>query len=264
MNSLFFSRIPAMDTGTLAKIIQYIQNSYQPPEKTDYGGGFQFAAMINVEQKYCSGPFDNNFLDGENSATVKEQLNKVSLYQGQKLVVAVPMNKGQGGKAVHSERVLLMCGDNNQAVTPVKNLLNKIKDGCSVFYTYNSPCMQFCLNQQRDEDERKREQALKERNEKNRLKGKKIVPIEPAVKKCIVDSLDILTNYRGLKAFVFSRVYDNDIGNTEDEKKRKVALLAAALKTVAEKVPLYKCSGTSCVNCLSGGEIVSQCLSNNP
>lgn len=214
--------------------------------------------MINVPVKYCTGRFDNNFLSGEmDSQTVKQLLKKDFVYEGGNLVLAIP--KGAGKKAVHSERLLLMCGDNGDAVTPARNLLNKVDGGCAVFYTYNSPCMELCLNQLRDEDERKKVEKERERNEK---KGKN-VEIPPAVEKCILNSLSMLTNHRGLKAFVFTRVYDNDIkGNTAEEIQEKKHLLAAALKLVAERVPLYKCSGTSCVKCLNDNQIVGQCLSN--
>ncbi|KAL2096323.1 hypothetical protein ACEWY4_008471 [Coilia grayii] len=214
---------PVLNEATLAQIIRYFKTEYQ--KKQDNGKGVQFAAAINIAGRYCTA-FDNNFLDGEDSAKVKEAINNgVKLYTGEKLVAARPQFFKRL-PSIHSERRLLMCVDNNTFVTPMQNLLNNNQHGCVVFYTYNSPCLELCLNQ------------------------------TEGVQSCILDSLSMLTNHRGLKAFVFSQVYRNDIG---EEKRDK---LAAGLRLVAKQVPLYKCSDDSCVKCLSGNQIVPQCLSN--
>ncbi|XP_063070600.1 uncharacterized protein LOC134461636 [Engraulis encrasicolus] len=250
------AKMTVMDTTTLAKIIQYMQDNYQL--STAHTSKGQFAAMINVPEKYCTGLFDNNFLSGEqDSQTVKQQLNEKFVYEGRNLVLAIP--KDAGKKAVHSERFLLMCEANDNAKTPAQKLMSKLEGGCAVFYTYNSPCMEFCLNEKRDEESR---QFVEAQKIKNARKGDTL-EVPPAVEKCILNSLSVLTNHQGLKAFVFTRVYDNDIkGNTAQEIQEKKHLLAAALKLVAERVPLYKCSGTSCVKCLKENQIVGQCLSN--
>lgn len=197
---------------------------------------------INVPGTQCGATFDqNNFLSQDDADTVKQNLQNNKLYQGQQLVAAIPNGKRSSSK-IHSERALLMCNGYNQAVTPVQNLLNKDKAGCVVFYTYNSPCLDYCLNQVKDEDARKKVEA-------DRQRGKTVAP---AVEKCILKSLSMLSGHAGPKAFVFSQVYRNDINKPE---------LADALKKVAEQVPLYKCTTNSCVKCLSGNQIVSQCLS---
>ncbi|XP_042564710.1 uncharacterized protein LOC122133180 [Clupea harengus] len=247
--SLISSGVSAeeVDQNTLAKIIQFINTNYQPPGQTDSGDGVQYAVAINVPKEKCGPGFsEGGFLSVDSAKTVKEALENHNLYQGTQLVAATP--KGEKTTAVHSERALLMCEASSDAVTPVQNLLNKDQNGCVVFYTYNSPCLDFCLNQAKDDNEQNRENKQNERNQKKNIES----TAAPAVKKCILKSLSVLTNHVGPKAFVFSRVY------RKDENK---PTLKAALKVVAEQVPLYKCDAGSCVKCLSDGEIISQCLS---
>ncbi|XP_076137723.1 uncharacterized protein LOC143121229 [Alosa pseudoharengus] len=236
-----------VDLKTLAKITGVFQTKYQPSGQTNSGDGVQYAVAINVPADQCGATFSQNFLSQEDERTVKQELTAKNLYQGPQMVAATPKG-GSSTSKIHSERALLMCTGFNQAVTPVQNLLNKDKGGCVVFYTYNSPCLEYCLNQAKDENERNREKIQTERAEK---KGKP-VNVAPAVAKCILNSLSTLSNHNGPKAFVFSQVYRNDINKPE---------LAAALKKVAEQVPLYKCTTNSCVKCLNNNDIVNQCLS---
>lgn len=203
---------------------------------------------INVPAAQCGSTFnENNFLGEEDQVQVRNDLITQNLYKGTRLVAATP--KGDGSTAIHSERALLLCGDNNQAVTPVQNLLNKDKDGCVVFYTYNSPCLKYCLNQAGDDNEENRVRIQTGREAKKKENQKQV---HPAVKKCILNSLSILTNHRGPKAFVFNQVY------REDKNKDK---LPAALTEVAKKVPLYKCESNSCIKCLNNDNFNNQCLS---
>lgn len=243
--SLLFCGLFAVEVNekSLAKIIGVFEAKYKPSGQTSSGDGVQYAVAINVPATECGATFDqNSFLSQDNADTVKKDLKANNLYQGQQLVAATPKGKSSSSK-IHSERALLMCDGYNQAVTPVQNLLNKRKDGCVVFYTYNSPCLDYCLNQAKDENERKREAA-------QRGRGK--TDVAPAVEKCILNSLSMLSGHGGPKAFVFSQVYRNDKNKPD---------LAAALKKVAEQVPLYKCATNTCVKCLSGNQIVNQCLS---
>lgn len=171
---------------------------------------------------------------------VKKHLNEKNLYQGEHLIAATPTN-GSSKSKIHSERALLMCEDISQAVTPMKNLLNK--SGCVVFYTYNSPCLSVCLDQERDDNVRK-------------MAEKAITKNKP-VEKCILKSLSMLTDHQGPKAFVFKQVFRKDLN---EEYRTK---LADGLKKVAEKVPLYKCASGSCVRCLSDNQIINECLTEN-
>lgn len=230
----------------------FVSLSYKPAETTDSSDGAQYAVFINVPAEQCRANYNlNNFLSSENRDTVRTDLNdkKKRLYQGTQMVAARP--KGSSSNSVHSERALLMCGVNNQAVTPVQNLLNKNNGGCVVFYTYNSPCLQYCLNQANDDNEENRERIQKEREDKKK-RGK---IVSPAVKKCILNSLSVLSNHSGPKAFVFSRVYRNDMKNEDKDE------LTAALKEVAQKVPLYKCDTNSCIKCQDNNQFRNECLS---
>lgn len=223
----------------------FVSPRYKPSETTPLNEDVQYAVAINVPASQCKAAIDQNFLSGEKAEDVKKDLKEKNLYQGQQLVAATPPTKGKKSSKIHSERALLMCGDTIQADTPVKNLLNKNKEGCVVFYTYNSPCLDYCLNQERDEQEANSKNAQK-------AKGKTVTP---AVEKCILKSLSILSEHQGPKAFVFRQVYRIDKG---DEKRD---MLAAALMKVANQVPLYKCDAHSCVKCLNNNEIITQCLS---
>ncbi|XP_041920167.1 uncharacterized protein LOC121684244 [Alosa sapidissima] len=236
-----------VDLKTLAEITRVFQTKYQPSGQTNSGVGVQYAVAINVPANQCGATFSQNFLSQEDERTVKRELTAKKLYQGPQMVAATPKGKSHSSK-IHSERALLMCTDLDQAVTPVQNLLNKDKDGCVVFYTYNSPCLEYCLNPGFDENERNREKVGRERAER---RGE-TYNLPPAVARCILNSLSMLSNHNGPKAFVFSQVYRNDINKPE---------LAAALKKVAEQVPLYKCTTNSCVKCLNNNEINNECLS---
>ncbi|XP_023694504.2 uncharacterized protein [Paramormyrops kingsleyae] len=224
-----------VDLNTLHRIIQVFESRYKP------GEDLQYAVAINVPAEQCKENFNKDNFLSEYTDNVKDDLKKKRLYIGNHMVAARP--KGGGSTAIHSERALLICED--QAVTPVQNLLNTAdRNGCVVFYTYNSPCLDYCLNQKNDNDQQNRERAQKERGKTD---------VTPAVKKCILDSLSILTNHPGPKAFVFSQVYRKDRENTN---------LASALKEVAEKVPLYRCNTNRCIECLDNNKkFNNQCLS---
>ena len=220
----------------------FVSPSYQPPGKNDNGVHLQYAVAINVPADQCGPGFSqDNFLSEDSAEKVKEDLEHKNLYKGSQLVAATPKGTGQTN-AVHSECALLMCEDSD-GVTPMQDLLNKKKDGCVVFYTYNSPCLKLCLNQAKDKEAKEAMDKKITLNRKN---------IQPLVQKCILESLIVLTNHVGPKAFVFSRVYIEDL---------KSEALKAALKVVADKVPLYKCDADSCFKCLDNGQIIEKCLS---
>ncbi|XP_067092119.1 uncharacterized protein [Osmerus mordax] len=243
--SLISSGVSAeeVDQNTLPKIIQFIGTNYQPSGQNDNGDRLQYAVAINVPAEQCGPGFSqDNFLSEDSAEAVKKDLKEHNLYKGSQLVAATPKGTGQTN-AVHSERALLMCKDSSDAVSPMQDMLNKNKDGCVVFYTYNSPCLKLCLNQAKDNE-------LKKARDKTIQRNRPKIP--PLVQKCILESLSVLTNHGGPKAFVFSRVYIEDLESDT---------LKAALKVVAEKVPLYKCDANSCFKCLSNGQIIEKCLS---
>ncbi|KAG9268148.1 hypothetical protein AMEX_G17090 [Astyanax mexicanus] len=131
-----------VNTETLARIIQFFDDNYKKVEKNVR----QYAVAINVPEDQCKinfVPDKNNFLTKEESST--NVINKiydenVALYEGQELIAAGTLKKQKHTR--HSESILM----NPPESSPMTNLLNKKKDGCVVFYTYNSPCVQTCID----------------------------------------------------------------------------------------------------------------------
>lgn len=76
--------------------------------------------------------------------------------------------------------------------SPLTYLLNKKKDGCVVFYTLNSPCIDRCLNKKHKDN--------------------------------IIPGLDELKEYQGIKAFVYSNINTKDKGKENlREALKKIA-----------------------------------------
>uniref|UniRef100_A0A672NGT9 Uncharacterized protein n=1 Tax=Sinocyclocheilus grahami TaxID=75366 RepID=A0A672NGT9_SINGR len=110
----------------------------------------QYATAINVPKDQCQqnfNPSQNNFLTQEDAVNVKNAItdDTKALYQGAELIAAgtkkVVISKKKQYN-MHSESLLLNPADNS----PMTKLLNKRKDGCSVFYTFESPCLDTCLD----------------------------------------------------------------------------------------------------------------------
>ncbi|KAL7849480.1 hypothetical protein SRHO_G00211030 [Serrasalmus rhombeus] len=125
-----------VDQNALARIISKLQKEYCPKQ------GDQFAVAINVPARYCSAGSnldDGSFLKNDKPDAVKRDMNGVNkLYQGKELIGALRKSSNNKG-FYHSEYLLLREPDPEHS--PMKNLLNKNKDGCVIFYTYNSPCI---------------------------------------------------------------------------------------------------------------------------
>lgn len=156
---------------------------------------------------------------------------------GDNLVAARP--KGKGTKAVHSERMLLMERVGNTQQIPMEHLIRNHVDDCVVFYTYNSPCMDYCLNQAGDDNEDNR---VKIKTERNNKKGRNPVPVSPAVYKCIIAPLErLFKDHTGPRAFVFNEIYVKD--NSKQDRLK-------ALLPLAQVMPLYRCQkGHPCAFC---------------
>ncbi|XP_066499887.1 uncharacterized protein [Hoplias malabaricus] len=140
-----------VDINTLARIIQFFDNNYRQVEKKDNIEIVrQYAAAINVPKEQCQSGFvpdQNNFLKKEEEATnVKNKIYdpNLALYQGDELIAAGTLERTEGKKTYkrHSESTLMNPPDKS----PMSTLLNKRKEGCVVFYTYNSPCVQTCID----------------------------------------------------------------------------------------------------------------------
>ncbi|XP_051719353.1 uncharacterized protein si:dkey-96g2.1 isoform X2 [Ctenopharyngodon idella] len=154
-----------VDRETLSRIQGYFRNNF-------YNNG-QYAVAINVPQQQCQRGFSPtrfNFLTHDPSATVRLNTvpNSMNVYRGRQVIAA-----GFHTNA-HSEH-LLMNPTNN---SPLTNLMNTNRDGCVVFYTLNSPCLNRCLNN-------------------NNINN-------------ILQSLVELNAYNGIKAFVYTSIYTYD------------------------------------------------------
>ncbi|XP_017536979.2 uncharacterized protein LOC108410424 [Pygocentrus nattereri] len=165
-----------VDQNALARIISKLQKEYCPKQ------GDQFAVAINVPARYCSAGSnldDGSFLKNDKPDAAKRDMNGVNkLYQGKELIGASRKSGNKKG-FFHSEYLLLREPDPEHS--PMKNLLNKNKDGCVIFYTYNSPCIGTCLYEEGDSN--------------------------------ILDALYIFTGHQGPKAFVYNRIFKRDRTN---------------------------------------------------
>ncbi|KAL6471949.1 hypothetical protein MHYP_G00205990 [Metynnis hypsauchen] len=152
-----------VDQNTLPRIIYHIQQYSPGPKK-------QYAVAINIPAEMCGADFrpDDTFLAGDKPGEVTCYFSKRLIYQSATMIGAVPKN------SYHSEFWLL--NPRNPDVSPMKNLLNERKDGCVIFYSYNSPCLGTCLNA-----------TNTGRN--------------------ILTALDMFTRHDGPKAFVYSQIF---------------------------------------------------------
>ncbi|KAI4882541.1 hypothetical protein NFI96_034473, partial [Prochilodus magdalenae] len=132
----------AVDAKTLARIIEFFNNNYKKVEKGDVR---QFAVAINVPKEQCLKDFvpnNDNFLTKEVATNVKNKIydRKIALYEGSELIAAGTLERKKYNR--HSESILM----NPAESSPMAKLLNNRKEGCVVFYTYNSPCIDTCIN----------------------------------------------------------------------------------------------------------------------
>uniref|UniRef100_A0A8B9GRU9 CMP/dCMP-type deaminase domain-containing protein n=1 Tax=Astyanax mexicanus TaxID=7994 RepID=A0A8B9GRU9_ASTMX len=137
-----------VDIDALADIIKFFDDNYKKLEKKEVVR--QYAVAINVAEKQCKenfAPDDRNFLTNESLThdQIKSKIydENVALYEGQELIAAGTLKKRKYNR--HSESILMNPTDCSES-SPMTKLLNKTKDGCVVFYTYNSPCAQTCTN----------------------------------------------------------------------------------------------------------------------
>ncbi|KAG7322137.1 hypothetical protein KOW79_014995 [Hemibagrus wyckioides] len=152
-----------------------------------YGIDGQYALGINVLAKYCAqgASLDQNFLSGDEANKVKSDMNSEEcIYIGNELVGARPKRKNSK-RNIHSESLLLRIPVAENP-SPMQDLLNRRKDGCTVFYTFNSPCVQTCST--------------------------------PNGNHSIIPALDMFKTHTGPKAFVFSEIWKHDVGKNQWEQ----------------------------------------------
>uniref|UniRef100_A0A8C2ATI7 Uncharacterized protein n=1 Tax=Cyprinus carpio TaxID=7962 RepID=A0A8C2ATI7_CYPCA len=206
----------SVDIKTLARITRFFHQNYEIG---------QYAVAINVPKNQCKKNFNpstsRDFLNEDNNIDVRNIISagEKPVYEGKELIAA---GVQRTPNTAHSEFLLMNPPDNS----PLTRLLNKRKNGCVVFYTLNSPCMNTCL---RDHG-------------RYNIKG----------------GLNKLKAYKGIKAFAFKNIWNQD-RNSTDGLRRK-------LKEIASRIPLYRCKFNKCTLCGKPGsntQIKSACLTNS-
>lgn len=173
----------------------------------------QYAVAINVPKEQCQqnfNPTTGNFLTQENAKNVKNAISDDTnaLYQGAELIAAGTRKVKNKKYNMHSESLLLNPADNS----PMTNLLNKRKeDGCSVFYTFDSPCVQSCLNLTREHN--------------------------------ILKALGKWKEHKGIKAFVFKNFWKNDRTYEDLQSKFKQIVANVPLYRCVSENECYACGG---------------------
>ncbi|KAK2880716.1 hypothetical protein Q8A67_017984 [Cirrhinus molitorella] len=204
--------VDVVDINTLARIINFFEQNYKKINADGSPG--QYAIAINVPKNQCQQNFypnQSNFLTQENAVNVRNAITDETngLYQGAELIAAglrkVVISRREKFN-LHSEFLLLHPTDNS----PMTNLLNKTKDGCTVFYTFNSPCVKSCLNATRN--------------------------------RSIINALEKWRGHSGIKAFVFKNIWEKDIGKDLQNNFKQIAARIPLYRCVNEN-ECYACNG---------------------
>ncbi len=162
-----------------------------------------------MPKKQCQqnfNPSQNNFLTQEDALNVKNNITDETnaLYEGPQLIAAGTRKKKRYN--MHSESLLLNPADKS----PMTNLLNKEKDGCSVFYTFDSPCVDTCL--------------------------------DATGQHSIIDALKNWKDHDGIKAFVFKNFWKNDLKKDLQTKFKQIVANVPLYRCVSEN-QCYACKG---------------------
>nr|XP_055053376.1 uncharacterized protein LOC129438604 [Misgurnus anguillicaudatus] len=200
----------AQDFNNLASITKFLDLNY------DIG---QYSAAINVPQEQCHDfkPSTVNFLKNDKGNNVKNIIKDETnpVYKGEELIAAGVQKPPH---TAHSEFLLL----NPANKSPLTYLLNKRNDGCVVFYTLNSPCMNTCLTGKYN----------------------------------IIPGVDELKNYQGIKAFAFKNIWTHDQGEPELKEKLKTIADRVPLYRCQNNKQCILCGEPN-----SNAEIPDACLS---
>ncbi|XP_016098021.1 uncharacterized protein [Sinocyclocheilus grahami] len=201
-----------VDINTLASIINFFEENYKRVDGDKYPR--QYATAINVQKHQCQqnfNPSQNNFLTQEEAVNVKNAItdDTKALYQGAELIAAgtkkVVISKKKQYN-MHSESLLLNPADNS----PMTKLLNKRKDGCSVFYTFESPCLDTCL--------------------------------DATGSHSILKALENWKEHDGIKAFVFKNFWKFDTKKDLQTKFKQIVAHVPLYRCVSEN-QCYACKG---------------------
>ncbi|KAL6471926.1 hypothetical protein MHYP_G00205760 [Metynnis hypsauchen] len=229
----------------LPQIISFLDRNYLDND--------QFTIAINIPAEKCSSHIKpvQNFLPDVAAWKVKHAMNSPArVYRGQRLIAAKQKTINET-ISYHPEYLLLIQSNppENTFYDPLlKELLDSDKHGCVVFYTYKSPCVKSCS--------------------------------APEGTYSILPALDMLSNHKGPKAFVFRKVWEPYVDPSQ--KKEDVLLVCfpsggggysmwgywqyfpqheANIKAVNAKVPLYHCDKNRCYHCVyRNSEVVESCM----
>ncbi|XP_039541451.1 uncharacterized protein LOC120488928 [Pimephales promelas] len=217
-------------TDVLAKMIQYFDDKLQP---TNHGIPNQYSVIIRVPYQQCTEQFslDSVFNTDEiknafNDFKTNGQRRLCEVTQEEvRLAAAKPSWIQMIRETLHSEYVLIYPKDATNT-SPMDKILKMVNDDqCVVLYTYNSPCIEKCIDD---------------------------------VNGTILYGLSnwLNTQTTGIKAFVFQEIWHKDWTLDRDHFK-KINDRVPLYRCVKEKSQMkcYKCgdagSETLNLNCVS-------------
>ncbi|XP_036417904.1 uncharacterized protein LOC118801646 [Colossoma macropomum] len=234
----------------LSQIIRFLNENYLVSD--------QFAVAINVPAEKCSTRIkpDQNVLPDDSAWKVKVAMaSTAGVYRGQRIIGAKQKTINEAS-SYHPEYLLLIQSNppENASYDPLlKELLDKDKHGCVVFYTYNSPCVNTCST--------------------------------PEGAYSILPALDMLRDHKGPKAFVFREVQIHNVGSVQKENGKDLPFAQcfpsgnrlyvtlgyqeyfprriSNIRAVNSKVPLYRCDRARCQHCVhKNNEVDAKCMVN--
>ncbi|XP_041967198.1 uncharacterized protein LOC121724589 [Alosa sapidissima] len=134
-----------VNLNALEKIIAHIENTYQLKSGQNV---IQTAVAVRFPADQCESGQLNPAIHLPSREDVISEIQNTSkdrVFVGENLVAARPV--GKGDTAHHSEYILLGKIRDDIKTTPMNYLTSDHLNDCVVFYTYNSPCVNQCLNQ---------------------------------------------------------------------------------------------------------------------
>ncbi|XP_048016765.1 uncharacterized protein LOC125248688 isoform X3 [Megalobrama amblycephala] len=223
-----------VNTNVLAKIIQYFDDKLQP---TSYDRPNQYSVVIRVPYQQCTEHFSldwvfsmdemkNAFSDFKTNS--KRRFCEV-IQDSVSLRAAKPswiQMTSSSGETLHSEYVLVYPIDATKTSPLDKILRMPNDDQCVVLYTYNSPCIEKCINNKDD---------------------------------TILYGLSnwLKTRRTGIKAFIFQEMWRrNSTGVPADQQQQ--------FTKINNLVPLYRCvKENNQMKCYKCGDAGSEMLHEN-
>ncbi|XP_075194991.1 uncharacterized protein LOC142295784 isoform X2 [Anomaloglossus baeobatrachus] len=185
----------------------------------------QYAYFVKFNEDECNKGLQSqdiaNALTVDVAAGIRATVMKREIYHGDRMVAACAIKQGKRYK--HSEYRLLNIPAGSTE-SPISSLLKKDPAaGCVVFYSLNSPCVEFCT--------------------------------DPDGPYNIIDKLNQvnLPPYNS-RAFAYTKVFDTD-------KERPRADVWKNWKALNAKMQLIRCTGNNCIQCLDNSDVKNeQCL----